>query len=71
MEMGGGVWWRMEVGTGGEEKRGKGEKNGWWRRKEGEGRKEWKGVGIIRFNGRRCERQPLVYSIAVVQNAGQ
>ena len=39
--------------------------NGWWRRKEGDGRKEWKGVGIIRFNGRRSERRPLVYSITV------
>ena len=29
----------MEVGLGGEEKQGKGEKNGWWRRKVREGRK--------------------------------
>ena len=56
----GGVWWRREVGSGGEEKQGKGEKNGWWRRKAGEGRKEWKAVGNIRFNSRRCERRLLV-----------
>ena len=29
----------MEVSSGGEEKQGKGEKNGWWRRKAGEERK--------------------------------
>ena len=38
----GGLWWRMEVGSGGEENRGKGEKKGRWRRKAGKGERKGK-----------------------------
>ena len=54
------------MGLGGEEKQGKGEKNGWWRRKAGEGRKEWKAGGNIRFNSRRCERLTLKIFLSLI-----
>ena len=47
MEKGGGVWWRMEVGSGGEENRRKGEKKGWWRREAGKGEKNGRQSGFL------------------------
>ena len=44
----GGLWWRMDVGSGGEENRGKGENKGKWRRNAGKGEKEGKGVRFLK-----------------------
>ena len=44
----GGLWWRMDVGSGGEENRRKGENKGKWRRNAGKGEKEGKGVGFLK-----------------------
>ena len=55
----GGLWWRMEVGSGGEENRGKGEKKGRWRRKAGKGERKGKESGFLKFNSRRWECRPM------------
>ena len=60
----GGLWWRREVASGGEWRWGLVEK------KSGGREKRMESVGIKRINSRRCERQLLVNSITVVQNAG-
>ena len=53
----GGLWWRMEVGSGGEENRRKGEKKGRWRRKAGK-------------EGRKGKESGYLSSIAVVGSVG-
>ena len=42
----GGLWWRMDARSAGEENRGEGENRGRWRRNAGKG-EEGKGVGFL------------------------
>ena len=72
----GGLWWRMDVGSGGEENRRKGENKGRWRRNARKGeRKGWAsgflssiaGVGsaghwnFLKIRNRRWECRPLKF----------
>ena len=49
----------LEVGSGGEENRGKGEKKGKWRRKARKGERKGKESGFFKFNSRRWECRPM------------
>ena len=43
----GGLWWRMDARSAGEENRGNGENRGRWGRNAGKGENEGKGVGLF------------------------
>ena len=67
----GGLWWRMEVGSGGEENWGKGEKKGRWRRKAGKGEKKGKESGFLSSIAGVESTGHWIKSIAGVGSAGQ
>ena len=41
------LWWRMDVGSGGEENRGKGENKGRWIRNAGKGERKGRASGFF------------------------
>ena len=49
----GGLWWRLDVGSGGEENPGKGENKGRRRRKAGKGERKGRALGFLEFRSRR------------------
>ena len=57
----GGLWWRMDVGYGGEENRGKGENKGRWRRNAGKGERKGRASGFLEIRSRRWECRPLEF----------
>ena len=57
----GGLWWRMDVGSGREENRGKGENKGRWRINAGKEERKGRGSGFLQIRSRRWECRLLKF----------